>query len=193
MKKIILSAALLFTIGLSSCGNKKSDDQIAEQSAQIEELEKKVDTLESVASESSDIATQRQEDFEATDFDFKNETVGINILETGFGSDEHSSLFFIEYTAVNNSSDTWEAQQLFFKYIDAYQNDELLVFGTVSDSYKFFFDLAHQLPNEIEPGAEAHAAFIYRFTDANSPIELRFYENDNHDVDPIKILKFEMK
>ena len=193
MKKTMLSIAVLLMIGLSGCGNKQNAEKIAGQEAKIEELENKVDTLEGLASESSDIVRQRQEDFETTDFDFKNKTVGINILETGFGSDEHSNLFFVEYTAVNSSDDTLEAQQLFFKYIDAYQNDELLVFGTVSDSYKFFFDLAHQLPNEIEPGAEAHAAFIYRFTDANSPIELRFYENDNHDVDPIKILKFEMK
>ena len=58
MKKILLSIGITLSLGLVGCGSKSNnDDQIAEQSEKIEELEKKVKTLESETDETSDKPT----------------------------------------------------------------------------------------------------------------------------------------
>lgn len=180
MKKIFLSLGIILSLGLASCGN-KNEVQIAEQSSQIEELEKKVSTLDETA------------EFNEEEFDFNNEFVGINIVNTSFNSDEHSNLFFVEYTALNHSEEPLQAQQLFFNSVEAYQDGEKLDFGTVSESEKDLYDLAMKLSDDVLPNEEVHTVFIYRFTDTEIPIELRFYENQEHNIEPIKVLTYEVK
>lgn len=75
MKKILLSIGITLSLGLVGCGSKSNnDDQIAEQSEKIEELEKKISTIEETADSSDKPTALPADEIDAILSDIESDT-----------------------------------------------------------------------------------------------------------------------
>lgn len=71
MKKIFLSLGIILSLGLVGCGNKQNAEKIAEQETKIEELEKKISTIEETADSSDKPTALPDEEIDAILSDIK--------------------------------------------------------------------------------------------------------------------------